>query len=65
MLQLSRIKFVCGYERGYLHMYDKQGKYMNTLMEPDVAGYVIDLHPGPGDSVYYTDMYHRAVGCVI
>lgn len=29
---------------------------MNSLKVPDVAGYVMYLHPGPGNSVYYTEV---------
>lgn len=46
-----------------LFIVDKKGRYAATVNVPN-AGEIADIHPGPDDSIYYTDIECNAVGNV-
>lgn len=48
---------------GNVYVFDKLGKYVNTVKIPN-AGYIRYLHPGPGNSFYYTVIQSSAICCV-
>ncbi|XP_052062369.1 uncharacterized protein LOC127702278 [Mytilus californianus] len=54
---------VCGIYSRNLHILDKHGNHIITVKIPG-TGYIHYLHPGPDDSVYYTDSTYNGVSCV-